>query len=104
MLTLTPAYGRDYKTQKEAKEAFLSGKDWIVANLFHAYDGKPCNLEDLQHEGKETKVMLRFCRLTKIVCVDIPKAKAKAKSRMDLVDAPCDPSTDYYDTHDKPQE
>lgn len=27
--SLTPAYGRDYKTAKEVKEAFDSGKDFV---------------------------------------------------------------------------
>jgi len=29
-LTLTPAYGRDYKSKKAVMEAFLSGKDFVV--------------------------------------------------------------------------
>lgn len=41
--TLTPAYGRDYKTAKEVKAAWDAQKDFIIADFFSPYDGKPMN-------------------------------------------------------------
>lgn len=34
MATLTPAYGRDYKTKKEAIEAFEQGKDFTLNDFY----------------------------------------------------------------------
>ena len=33
--TLTPAYGRDYKSRAEVISAFESGKDFSLASIFH---------------------------------------------------------------------
>ena len=46
MLTLTPAYGRDYKSLKEVREALVTS-DFIINDVGHPYDGKPCNIRDL---------------------------------------------------------
>ena len=51
MLTLTPAYGRDYKSFKALREDFTGGKDFILNSYKHPYDGKPCNINDLKREG-----------------------------------------------------
>lgn len=67
-MTITPAYGRDYKTAKAAKADFAADKDFIVADFFDRYDGKPVNKSDLINAGK-TSVLIRFCRLTKITMV-----------------------------------
>lgn len=37
--TLTPAYGRDYHSAKAAREAFNSGKDFILNDLFTCSTG-----------------------------------------------------------------
>lgn len=74
---LLPAY-RDYKTAKEAKAAFLEGKDWIISSLFHPSAGKYINLEQIQ-EDHVTNVTLRFCSQTKITNVKIPKKSATFK-------------------------
>ena len=66
MITLTPAYGRDYKTAKTAKNDWLAGKDFIIADFTNPYDGKPISIRDAK-PGE--KFMLRFCRLTKITQV-----------------------------------
>jgi hypothetical protein len=67
-MTLTPAYGRDYKSGKAAKEDFLAGKDFVVADLVHRYSGGYCNFEDLRKDG-ETSVNIRYKKLTQIVVV-----------------------------------
>lgn len=69
MLTITPAYGRDYKTQKDAIADFKAGKDFIIANIMDPYDGKPCNITDLKNDGKHNSVMIRYSRLMKIAVV-----------------------------------
>jgi hypothetical protein len=58
-MTLIPAYGRDYKSGKEAKEAFDANKDFQVADLFSG--GAYVNKEQLP---KGTTVTIRFKQLT----------------------------------------
>lgn len=65
MTTLIPGYGRDYKTAKAVKADWKAGKDFIIADIFNPWDGKPCSIRDMGNE----QVMIRFCRLTKITKV-----------------------------------
>ena len=58
MLELTPAYGRDYKSKKDAIADWLAGKDFIVAAT-----GQYANKQDLPEP-----VLLRYAKLTR-VCV-----------------------------------
>ena len=46
MGVLTPAYGRVYKTESEATEAYVAGKDFIFHNPSSPYDGKYCSCRD----------------------------------------------------------
>ena len=69
MTTLCPAYGRDYKSGKEAKAAFLSGADFVITDYFHPSDGRYANVSDLT---KGETYMLRFKRLTGVCTVKVP--------------------------------
>jgi YD repeat-containing protein len=44
--TLVPAYGRDYKTAAATVAAWDAGKDFIIADISHRYDGKPISTRD----------------------------------------------------------
>lgn len=68
MLTLTPAYGRDYKSAREVREAWNAGKDFLVADFGHPYEGKPIN----KAQARET-VNIRFSRLRKVVVIQPEK-------------------------------
>jgi len=68
-LTLTPAYGRDYKNAKSVKDDFGNNKDFIVTDFFNPYDGKPANKSDLT--GQYSQVMIRYSNLMKIVVVKL---------------------------------
>lgn len=57
-ITLTP-YLTDYKTAKAAREAYNAGKDFVINQFGHPYDGKPINKSQVDAEG--LKVTLRFC-------------------------------------------
>lgn len=46
--TLTPAYGRDYKSKKAALADFHAGKDFIINDFFSPWDGKPAGKNDLK--------------------------------------------------------
>ena len=56
MSTLTPAYGRDYKSVKDVRADYNNGKDFI-----HAQSGSYCSKRDFN-----APVMLRYNRLMKI--------------------------------------
>lgn len=65
-MTLTPAYGRDYKSQKAVKEAWAQDKDFEVADIFHPECGRMVNRPQLKGE---TGVYIRYSSLRKIVKV-----------------------------------
>ena len=61
-MTVTPAYGRDYKSLKAAREDWDAGKDFIIADMSSRWDGKPTSKRD--YVGK--RVMVRYAELRKI--------------------------------------
>jgi hypothetical protein len=63
-MTLTPAYGRDYKSAKAAKADYAENKDFVVNQFGHPHDGRYANRADLDGQS----VTLRFGNLRK-VCV-----------------------------------
>lgn len=67
MPTLTPAYGRDYKSKKEALEDFNNEKDFVY-NSFNRQTY--CTKKDLI-EGGETSVQIRFKKLTQVIIVKL---------------------------------
>lgn len=70
--TVTPAYGRDYKTAKAAKESWLAGKDWAVADIMNRWYGKPISIRDF---APGQSVILRFDGMRKVTRVSKPKTK-----------------------------
>lgn len=67
-MTLKPAYGRDYKSAKAVRADWEVGKDFIVADFFSAWDGKPFNIEDAKRAGI-SRVGIRYKKLTQQVFV-----------------------------------
>jgi len=68
--TVTPAYGRDYKSAKAAKADWEAGKDFILQDISSPWDGKPINKEDAM-KAKFPGVNIRFKGMTKIVVVKL---------------------------------
>ena len=68
MATLTPAYGRDYKSKAEAEADFRAGKDFIYNQYGDRYDGKPCSIRDFE-EGSQHQI--RYQKNTKVFIVKI---------------------------------
>ena len=72
-MTLTPAYGRDYKTEEEALAAFHAGKEFYGISVAGKFAGS--------HEGYTTKaeiialgikrVSIRYCKKTEQVIVNL---------------------------------
>ncbi len=65
-MTLVPAYGRDYKTAKAAKEDFAANKDFMMASIVDG--GRYINREQIE---SGTVVNIRFKRLTQIAQVKL---------------------------------
>ena len=69
-MTLTPSYGRDYKSKKAIVAAFNENLDFTINDITSPWHGKPCNKEQLKAEGIK-KVWMRYNKLTKIVQVEV---------------------------------
>ena len=65
-MTVSPAYGKDYTTAKDAIAAWNSGKDFIIQDITHPYCGKYVSKRDLTTET----VYIRFNNNTKVCKVE----------------------------------
>ena len=70
MLTLIPAYGRDYASKAKVSEAVKAGKDFIIADISSRWNGRYCNAEQLIEDGY-TSVRVRYYRQTRMVVVKL---------------------------------
>lgn len=61
-LTVTPAYGRDYKSAKEVRADFDANKDFMICDMSSPDDGRYINAEQL--EPGDT-LAVRYARNTK---------------------------------------
>jgi hypothetical protein len=69
---LTPAYGHDYKSAKEVKEAFLAGNDFVGD---YQLGFKLVNIADIamySEVPKSCTVNLRYSRQTKVATLKVP--------------------------------
>jgi hypothetical protein len=70
MLTLTPAYGRDYKSKKAVTEDFNNDKDFVA----HSYDPKQLgyytNKQDLKQMGAK-QVRIRYSKMQKVMMMEV---------------------------------
>lgn len=63
MLTLTPAYGRDYKSLAEAKKDFFAGKDFVIHSPFAP--STYISIRDLRKDAP-TQIKMRYSNLRKV--------------------------------------
>ena len=70
MITLTPAYGRDYMNKAAALEDFNGDKDFILNDLGHPGDGRYVNKPQLLEDG-EAEVKIRFGSLRQVFVVKV---------------------------------
>lgn len=69
-MTLTPAYGRDYKSKKEIQNDWDAGKDFVISDMFSGEDGRYINREDAVRAGIRS-VNVRYKRLTQIAVIRV---------------------------------
>lgn len=62
MLTIGPAYGRDYRSRREVETAWRAGKDFVILS-FGPDSGRYVSTAELA-EGE--KVAVRYGKLTKV--------------------------------------
>jgi hypothetical protein len=66
MITLIPAYGRDYNSKQEVETAFNDNKDFLIADVFNRYYNKPVNKNDLVNSSMASRVKIRYNKKTKV--------------------------------------
>lgn len=72
--TLTPAYGRDYKSGSDAQADFNDGKDFIYHDVTSPYDGKPCSIRDFP-DGTDIKIRFNSMRSLVVFKMSLPNSE-----------------------------
>lgn len=72
--TLTPAYGRDYKSASDAQADFNAGLDFIFHDVTSRYDGKPCSIRDFP-DGTDIKIRFNSMRSLVVFKMVLPSEK-----------------------------
>lgn len=67
-LTVIPAYGRDYKSQKEVKAAFAAGHDFMIQDMSHPNDGAYINKSDAT---KGMTLNIRYKQKTQVLPIKV---------------------------------
>ena len=65
MITMIPAYGRDYGSVRAVKKALKDQADFRVQDVNSKWDGMVGNLRDLKNEG-HVEVCVRYSNLNKV--------------------------------------
>jgi hypothetical protein len=69
-ITLSPAYGRDFKSRRDAEENFASNQDWRIESIASGYAGAYATRAELKNAGIQ-EVELRYAKLTKVTIVKL---------------------------------
>ena len=68
MITLTPAYGRDYGSVKAVKEALANGQDFVINDAMSRDDGRYCS-PPVDLKGQTVKI--RYAKLRKVTVIHL---------------------------------
>lgn len=68
-VTVTPAYGADYKKRADAVKAWNEGKDFILQDCTSPWYGKPCSCRNFKEKG--TVINIRYRQLREIAVVKV---------------------------------
>jgi hypothetical protein len=66
-ITVSPAYGRDYKSGKDAKADFLKGKDFKLHSMTR-HEGTYCSVRDF---APGVSVQIRYKQMRQVVAVKV---------------------------------
>jgi hypothetical protein len=70
MITITPAYGRDYRSKAAAQADLDANKDFILSDLMSPWDGRPINRPQLVEQGHR-QVNVRFGKGRKVAVLEV---------------------------------
>lgn len=70
MIRLTPAYGRDYQSEKAVQADFDLNRDFILNDLTSPWHGKPINRPQLVASGAR-QVTVRYANQRKVVVLTV---------------------------------
>lgn len=69
-VTITPAYGRDYKSQKEVLAAWNENRDFIIEDFMHPDCGRYVNKEEAK-SSPGTTWNIRYSKNSKVLPVKL---------------------------------
>ena len=69
-MTLTPAYGRDYKSKAEVEADWNANKDFQIASV-GPWMGSYVTKRELVEVGGEKEVNIRYAKLSKVVVLKL---------------------------------
>ncbi len=64
---IAPAYGRDYSSAQKAEKDFRAGKDFMIMDIGHKYNGKYCSIQDFAG----VKVTIRYNKLERLTVINV---------------------------------
>ncbi len=67
MITLTPAYGRDYKSKAEVLAGVKANKDFVLNDASSQWNGQYCSPSDFKGQN----IIFRYAKLRKTMTVKI---------------------------------
>ena len=73
-MTLTPAYGRDYKSAVDVMKAFNDGLDFIINQISHKDDGRYVTKRELIKAGWST-INIRYNKKRRVIVVNLGEQK-----------------------------
>lgn len=68
-ITISPAYGRDYKKQADVIADFKAGKDFVMESMNTGYAGSYCSVRDF---APGVKVQIYYAKQQKSVIATVP--------------------------------
>ena len=75
-LTVVPAYGKDFKSQKAVKEHFESNGDFLIQDIGSPDDGRYVNKQDLEnYSAGPLTLKVRYKQLREICMIKTGKKK-----------------------------
>lgn len=68
MISLSPAYGRDYKAKAAVLADWAAGKDFVINDISSRWNGRVANKADLAGSGD---VKFRYAKLAKVFVLNV---------------------------------
>lgn len=70
-LTIVPAYGRDYTSQKAVREDWNANKDFIIQDISSPDNGRYINKSDAEQFSPGITVNIRYKKMTQVMPVKV---------------------------------